>query len=169
MVRENNLNSHIGGIQISTQNKLSSFLGSKSFVTYSQHANLLVVVAEKSESLENECDENDISDHDDDDSEFFDPYITFVVDPKSSGIKISEESSTIGCIDVPFATIEFSNVYVGKEQILSETSDDRKISEKLIASSRLQSATLNMIVAKNMLKHLINFAISTDCNSENLR
>lgn len=125
------------------------------------------MVAEKSEALKNERDEDDMSD--DDDSEFVDSYITFVVDPKSSGIKISEERPTIGCHDVPFATIKFSNVYVGKNQILSETSDDRKISEKLIASSRLQMATLNMIVAKNMLKHSINFAISTDCNGENLR
>lgn len=122
------------------------------------------MIAEKSE-LNNECDESDV----DDDDEIVDPYITFVVDPKSSGIAISEERPMIGCNDVPFATIEFSNVYVGKGQILSETSDDRKISEKLIASSRLQAATLNMIVAKNMLKHLINFGISTDCNAENLR
>lgn len=142
-------------------------LGSKSFVICSQHANLLIVVAEKSEALKNECDEDDIGD--DDDSEFVDSYITFVLDPKSSGIKISEEKPTIGGNDVPFTTIKFSNVYVRKNQILSETFDDRKISEKLIASSRLQLATLNLIVAKNMLDHLIKFAISTDCNGENLR
>lgn len=127
------------------------------------------MLAEKSEALKAECDENYIDHDEEEDSEFVDSYITFVIDPKSSGIKIAEEPSTVGCNDVPFATIEFSNVYVGKDQILSETSDDRKISDKLIASSRLQSATLNMIVAKNMLKHLINFAISTDCNTENLR
>lgn len=130
------------------------------------------MVAEKSEALKNERDDDDEdgnSDIDSDDDEFVDPYITFVVDPKSSGITISDERPTIGCNDVPFATVNFSNVYVRKNQILCETSDDRKISEKLIASSRLQSATLNMAVAKNIFRQLINFAISTDCNAESLR
>lgn len=117
-----------------------------------------------SEGLKNE--RNEVND---DEDEYVDSHITFVVDPKSSGILISEERTTIGCNDVPFATVNFSNVHVRKDQILSETFDDRKISEKLIASSRLQSATLNMIVAKNILKHLINVSISTDCNAENLR
>lgn len=145
------------------------FLGSKSFVIHSQHANLLIVVAEKSEALKNERNEDDSDVNDYDEDEYVDSYITFVIDPKSSGISISDERPTIGCNDVPFATVNFCNVYVRKDQILSETFDDRKISEKLIASSRLQSATLNMVVAKNFLKHLINFAISTDCNAENLR
>lgn len=158
----------INGCQILNQNNRLSVSGRKRFVTYSQHANLLIVLAEKSKALIDDCDERNIND-DDDESEYFDSYIAFVVDPKSSGINILEERSTIGCNDVPFATIEFSNVYVRKDQILSETSDDRKISEKLIASSRLQSATLNMIMAKNMLNHLINFAITTDCNGEKLR
>lgn len=128
----------------------------------------MIVLAEKSiAALKNECDDDESND--DVDDEYIDSYITFVVDPKSSGITISDERPTIGCNDVPFATVKFSNVHVRKDQILSETFDDRKISEKLIASSRLQSATLNMVVAKNMLKHLINFAISTDCNAENLR
>lgn len=145
-----------------------SFLGKKSFVIYSQHTNLLIVVAEKSNELKNERneDENDFEDSDD---EFFDAYLAFVIDPKSSGITVRQEPATIGCNDVPFATVEFCNVYVKKNQILSETVDDRKISEKLVASSRLQLATLNMIVAKNMFRKLMKFVITTDCNAENLR
>lgn len=145
-----------------------SFSGSKSFAIYSRHATLLIVVAKKSVELKNERDE-DGNDIDDDDSEFDDPYITFAIDAKSSGITICQERPTIGCNDVPFATVDFRNVQVRAEHMLCATADDRKISEKLIASSRLQSATLNMIVAKNMFNNLINFAINTDCNAENLR
>lgn len=140
------------------------FSGSKNFVICSQHANLLIVLAEKSKELK-----MDDEDEDDIDEDFIDSHIAFVVDPKSSGITISDESQTIGCSNVPYAKINFSNVYVGKDQILSETQDDRKISEKLIASSRLQSSTLNMVVAKNILGHLIKFTIDVKCNSEKLR
>lgn len=140
------------------------FSGSKSFVTISQHANLLVVVAEKSEELKREY-EMDEEDGDD----FFDAHLTIVLDPKSTGITIVDQSKTIGCNDVPFATINFSNVYVDKSQILSEGQDDRKTSEKLLSSSRLQSATVNMIQTKNILKQLINFSLSAECNSQKLR
>lgn len=144
------------------------FLGGKNFVIFSQHTNLLIVIAEKSKELKNQRDEDE-SDIEFDDDDYIDEYITFVIDPKSSGVTISRERSTIGCNDVPYSKVDFRNVFVKKDQILSETADDRKISEKLIASSRLQLATLNMIVAKNMLGNLIRFAISTDCNAENLR
>lgn len=142
-----------------------TFSGSKSFAICSQFANLLIVVAKKADELKMECDEID----DDEGGEFFDSYITFVVDPNSSGITISDENQTIGCTDVPYATLSFSNVRVDQDQILSETHDDRKISEKLIASSRLQSATLNMVHVKNILTHLINFFINAEFNSEKLR
>lgn len=140
------------------------FSGSKSFVPISQHANLLVVVAEKSEELKKEF---EIDEEDDDD--FFDTYLTIVLDPKSSGITIVDQNKTIGCNDVSFATINFTNVHVDKSHILSEGIDDRKTSEKLLASSRLQSATVNMIQARNILKQLVNFSLSTECNSQKLR
>lgn len=130
----------------------------------SQHANLLIVAAEKSDELraEFEVDEED-------DEEFFDAYLTIVLDPKSSGITIVEQSETIGCNEVPFVTVKFSNVRVDKSQILSEGQDDRKISEKLVTSARLQSATLNMVQAKNILIQLIKFSVSAECNSQKLR
>lgn len=77
--------------------------------------------------------------------------------------------TTIGCKEVPFATVNFSNVRIGEDQILSEGLDDRKISDKLITSSRLQMATLNMIQAKNILNHTVNFSLSAKCSSEKLR
>lgn len=146
-------------------NQFTFFKGRKSFVICSQHTNLLVVVAQKSAELRLESDE--MEEEIDEDSS--DSYITFIVDPKSSGITVSEENRTIGCSNVPYATVNFSNVHVGKDQILSESLDDRKISDKLMDSSRLQSATLNMVLAKNILQHLIEFTISVKCNSEKLR
>lgn len=125
------------------------------------------MVAEKSVELKKEFfDEEDDNDVNDD---FFDSYLTIALDPDSSGITIFDENKTIGCNDVPLKTINFSNVRIGKSQILSETFDDRKISQKLLSSSRLQSATLNMVQAKNILNHLINFCISSEINSEKLR
>lgn len=144
------------------------FAGSKSFVPISQHANLLIVVAEKSDELKREYDFDDDEDSDDD-FEYYDSYLTVLLDPKSSGITLNEEYKTIGCNDVPFVTVNFSNVHIGKDQILSEGLDDRKISEKLLASSRLQMATLNMVQAKNMLNQIVEFSISSECNSEKLR
>ncbi|XP_055304084.1 complex I assembly factor ACAD9, mitochondrial-like [Sitodiplosis mosellana] len=139
--------------------------GSKSFVPISQHVNLLIVVAEKSDELKREFEVDE-----EDDDEYFDAYLTIVLDPKSSGITIVDQcEKMIGCNDVPFATVNFSNVHVSKSQILSEGLDDRKISQKLVTSSRLQSATLNLIQAKNMLKQLINFSISAEINSQKLR
>lgn len=140
-----------------------SFSGSRNFVVYSQHANLLIVVAKKSDELKREDDE------DEDDEDFFDSYMTIIVDPKTSGITISDEYKTIGCNDVPFASIKFSNVYIEKDRILSETNDDRQISQKLLSSARIQSATLNMIQVKNMLNYLVNFSLRTECNEEKLR
>lgn len=122
----------------------------------------MIVIAEKSDELKREFEPDE-----EDDDEFFDAYLTIALDPKSSGISIVDHNKTIGCNDVPFATVNFSNVRVSKSQILTE--DDQKISQKLITSSRLQSATLNMIQAKNMLKQLINFCISTEINSQKLR
>lgn len=142
-------------------------LGKKSFVICSQHVNLLIVIAEKSDELKKEF--LDETDDDDDNDDYFDSYLTIALDPNSSGITMFDESKTIGCNDVPFKTISFSNVRIGKSQILSETFDDRKISQKLLASARLQSATLNMIQAKNILNHLINFSISSEINSEKMR
>lgn len=130
----------------------------------SQHANLLIVVAEKSDELKTEFEEDE-----EDNEDFFDAYLTIVLDPKLSGITIDDQSKSIGCNDVPFATINFSNVRVSKSQILSEGLDDRKISQKLVTSSRLQAATLNMVQAKNMLKQLIKFIISAECNTQKLR
>lgn len=138
--------------------------GNKSFAAISQHANLLIVVAEKSDELEKEYEVDE-----DDDDDYFDAYLTIVLDLKSPGITITDQSKTIGCNDVPFATVNFSNVRVSKSQILSEGSDDRKISQKLITSSRLQSATLNLIQAKNLLKKLIDFSISAGINSQKMR
>lgn len=127
----------------------------------------MIVIAEKSDELKREF---DIDEEDDEDAElFFDPYLTVSLDPKSSGITIVDERNTIGCNEVPFTTVNFSDVRIGKDQILSESFDDRKISQKLIASSRLKIATLNMIQAKKMFNHLVNFSLSAECNSEKIR
>lgn len=141
------------------------FLGSKSFTICSQHANVLVVVAEKSDELKNEYERDEDSDEED----FFDAYLTIVLDSKSSGITMIDENDAIGCNDVPFKTIHFSNVRVGKDQILTEGIDDRRTSQKLIASSRLQESTLNMIQSKNILNQLIEFCIRAECNGEKMR
>lgn len=146
---------------------LVNLAGTKSFATFSQYANILVVVAEKSDELKRE-DEEDY-DEDEDDLDFNDAHMVFVIDANSSGIIQSDTGKTIGCNDVPFTTLIFSNVRAGKEQILSEAFDDRKISDKLIASSRLQMATLNMVQAKTILNQLIDYSIKTQCNGEKLR
>lgn len=146
---------------------VSCLLGSKSFAICSQHANVLVVVAEKSDELKQQYEIDEDDDTDDDD--YFDAYMAIVLDPKSSGITIIDEIKTIGCNDVPFKSIHFSNVRIGKDQILSEGIDDRKTSQKLIASARLQESTLNMIQAKNLLNRLTEFCIKTVCNSEKMR
>lgn len=143
-----------------------TFTGSKHFVVCSQHANLLIVIGEKSPELILEQKNEEELDDDDDE---FDNYMTFVVDRNTIGITTIDEKSTIGCNDVSFSTVTFTDVHVRKGQILSETIDDRTISEKLIASSRLQSATLNMIQAKKLLSHLLDFTINTKINSEKLR
>lgn len=109
-------------------------------------------------------------DEDDDDMDIDEEdYITFVIDPKTNGISIDDEKKLIGCNDVPFATINFSNVRVSKEQILSQTHDGRKISDRLVESSRLQSAILNMVLAKNTFKYLVDFAVHTACGSDKMR
>lgn len=145
--------------------------GRKSFVVCSKHANLLVVVARKSGEfnvpVENE---NYTYDDDDDDMEVNDEdYVAFVIDPKANGISIDNENKLIGCNDVPFTTINFSNVRVTKDQILSETHDGRNISNTLIESSRLQAAILNMVLAKNMFKYLVDFAVHSECGSDKMR
>lgn len=142
-------------------------LGSRSFAICSQHANVLVVVAEKSGELKQEYEIDEDDDTEDDD--YFDAYMTVVLDPKSSGITMIDEAETIGCKDVPFKTINFSNVRIQKDPILSEGFDDRKISQKLIASSRLYESTLNMIQAKNLLNQLIELSIESSWNSEKMR
>lgn len=120
-------------------------------------------MAEKSLELKQELDE------DDDEDEYFDRYMACVVDPNSSGITMTDERHTIGCNDVPFVTVNFNGVRISKSQMLSETQDDRKISDKLIASSRLQSATLNMVQTRQILTDLLHFCIKAECNSERLR
>lgn len=127
---------------------------------------MLVVTAEKMGELKEKF---DVDEDDPDDKDYIDDFMTIVLDPHSSGITTVEESKTIGCNDVPFTTVNFNNVRIGKDQILSEGVDDRKISQKLINSSRLQAATLNMIQAKNILNRITEFSISTECNSEKLR
>lgn len=127
---------------------------------------MLVVIAEKSDELKKEF---EIDEDDPDNDDFIDAYMTIVLDPHTSGITFIEEDKTIGCNDVPFVTVNFSNVHIGKDQILTEGIDDRKISQKLLTSSRLQAATLNMVQARNILNHLIKFTICTECDSEKLR
>lgn len=123
----------------------------------------MIVLAEKSLEIKEELDE------DDDEDEIFDRYLACVVDPNTSGITMTDERQTIGCNDVPFVTVNFNDVRISKSQILTETLDDRKISDKLVASSRLQSATLNMVQARQILTHLLHFCINTECYSEKLR
>lgn len=145
--------------------------GKKSFVVCSKHVNLLVVVAKKSGEF-NVLSENINYNYDDDEDDLDNDdenYLTFVIDPKANGISIDDEKKLIGCNDVPFTTISFSNVRVSKEQILSEIHDGRCVSNKLIESSRLQSAVLNMVLAKNMFKYLVHFAVHTECGSDKIR
>lgn len=143
-----------------------SFPGTKKFAIISQHANLLVVVAEKSHELKQE----DRDDTDDEDElELYDDYMAFVLDSKAPGITYTDAGNTFLGNEIPLTTVNFSNVHVEKEKLLSESIDYRKTSDKLIVSSRLQAATLNMIQAKNTLNHLIQYSVNTKINSENLR
>lgn len=149
--------------------------GSKSFVVCSKFANLLIVVAKKSgefvERIENEDDiklnfqlsDKATNDIDDDD------YLTFIVDMDSSGITVTEETTSFGLQTIPFASINFANVRLSKGRILSESADGRQATRKLIEHSRLQSSIANMVLAKEMLKHFIKYTTNATCFSQKIR
>lgn len=131
----------------------------------SQHANILVVVANKSKELK----EYEADLEYDDDIDYDDPSLTFVLDASTHGITYEDQSKTIGCNQVPFTTVNFFNVRARKSEILSRFVDERHTSNKLLESSRIQMSTLNLIQSKRMLNHLINYTIQTRCFGEKLR
>lgn len=133
------------------------FIGSASWVVCSQHANLLIVVAKKSDSLLAEEEEGDFED----DIDYGDPCLTFALNAKTNGISFEDHSTTIGCDDVPFSKLNFSNVRIPKSQLLSKVLDERHLSQKLNEYHRLQMSVLNMVQAKNIINQLINFVIHT--------
>lgn len=59
--------------------------------------------------------------------------ITFVLDSSTSGVTFNEISDTIGCTEVPFGTIEFSNVRLNGGNL--EIAHDCAISSTLISIS----------------------------------
>lgn len=140
------------------------FVGSSSWAVCSQHANLLIVVAKKSDSLLAEEEEGDFED----DIDYEDPCLTFALDAKTNGITFQDHSNTIGCDDVPFSTVNFSNVRIPKTQLLSKVLDERHLSQKLNEYHRLKMSVLNMVQAKNIINQLINFVIRTRCCGEKL-
>lgn len=143
-----------------------SITGSTSWVVCSQHANLLLVVAKKTESLLAE--EAKLEDYDED-VDYDDPNLTFILDVTTDGITIEDQSKTIGCNYVPFVTVNFFNVRIPKSNLLSKSLDERHISQKLLESSRLQASVLNMVQSKKILNQLIEFSIRTKCFGSKLR
>lgn len=98
-----------------------------------------------------------------------DNYLTFVLDMNMNGIKITKNEPSTGLSTVPFATINFNNVRLNKDRILSESMDGRSVTDLLIGDSRLQSSIANMVLAKDMLKHLVRYATKTQCLSQKIR
>lgn len=72
--------------------------GSQSFVVRSKHSNLLIVTAIAEEESENN------------DKAVTKKSITFVLDTMTHGVTFNEISDTIGCREVPYVTVDFSNV-----------------------------------------------------------
>lgn len=150
-------------------------IGSKSFIVSSRHANLLVVVAKKSgefiERIENEDDINLTFNEEDNSNKDIDSdnYLTFVLDMNVNGITISRNEPAAGLSSVPFATINFNNVRLNKDRILSESTDGRSVTDLLIGDSRLQSSIANMVLAKEMLKHFVKYVSNAQCFSQKIR
>lgn len=135
------------------------FVGTTSWTVCSQHANLLIVVAKKSDSLLAEEEEGDFED----DIDYEDQCLTFALNAKTNGITFEDHSKTIGCDDVPFTTVNFFNVRVPATQLLSKIVDERHLSQKLNEYHRLQMSVLNMVQAKMIINQLINFVIQMRC------
>lgn len=74
--------------------------GTKSFVVKSKHANLLLVSAESTELSEYVGGNNSTE------------ILTFIIDSKASGVKFVAIPETLGCIEVPYETIQLENVRV---------------------------------------------------------
>lgn len=91
------------------------------------------------------------------------------MDPKTPGVLISDESQTIGCNHVPYTTVNFFDVRIDRDQILSESVDAQKAHEKLAYGSRLQDATFNYVQAKKILNFVVTHVINNECNSQKLR
>lgn len=140
----------------------------------SKHANLLIVVAKKSgefvETIENVDDiqlfRNEPKEVDGDS----DNYYTFIVDTNALGVTVTEEPViSRGLATVPFARINFTDVRLSKDRILSDSVDGRYVAKKLIEHSRLQSAVANMVLAKKMLKHFLEYAATANYPSQKVR
>lgn len=139
----------------------------------SKHANLLIVVARKSgefvEIIKNEDIKLFKAESEETDTEN-DSYLTLVVDMNSFGVTVTEESTaTKGLETIPFARINFSNVRLSKDRILNESVDGRNPAKKLIEHSRLQSSVGNLVLAKGMLAHLLEYAAGANYYSQKLR
>lgn len=72
--------------------------GSQSFVVKTKHANLLIVTAVSEEKSENN------------DQAVTKKSITFVLDTTTHGVTFNEIGDTMGCREVPYVTVDFSNV-----------------------------------------------------------
>lgn len=141
----------------------------------SKHANLLIVVAKKSgEFVETIDSENDAVFEFRDESEELDSehdsYMTFIVDMNALGVTVTEEPcSTGGLATVPFTRINFADVRLTKDRILDDSVDGRYVANKLIEHSRLQSAVANMVLAKEMFRHFLEYAAHTSYPSQKVR
>lgn len=72
--------------------------GSQSFVVKSMHSNLLIVTALVDEDAEYNGEAGTKK------------FVTFVLDSTRSGVTFKENNNTIGCSEVPYVTLQFSNV-----------------------------------------------------------
>lgn len=153
--------------------------GSRSFVVKSTHSNLLVVTAITEEESEYNGDPSTRK------------FITFVLDSSTRGITFKESSNTTGCNEVPYGTLEFSNVRLNggnsqkfntmcvslnhssffildSDNVLSEKYDNRSAAEQLTCNSRIQSAILNSIQIKQILNYLTSHLLSFTYNGVKL-
>lgn len=123
----------------------------------SQHANLMLVVAENVDQQKEDDEEGDTS------------KLTILLDPKTPGITFSDEEEMFGCNFVPYTTVSFFNVRISNDQILSQANEVQAVHDKLIYSSRLQEATLNFAQIKKILNFLSTFISCAEYNDEKIR
>lgn len=139
--------------------------GKKTFVVKSRHANFLIVSAEAVEESEYIGGESSTEIH------------TYIIDANAPGVKFQDISDTLGCNEVPYATLELENVRVGSgepnliemktpfehfsllDNHLAEKHEHWSAANRLLHGSRLSLAVLKSVQARKVLDNLVDHTI----------